>query len=190
MAAAPRNLESNCAPIMPVVIDWVQDPTKGLTRQIARKSTGGKGPRKPLATKAARKAAPATGGVKKVKKPPDDPIASVTLPKFIVEACFLNPAETPSKAQRKILKDFYGTEYNRKGTTFMLKLPPFDYEYGYYIRDLIAEHYLVSEIKEHRAIIRSKSSMSFRFNIKDAAGKVYKYKVSCTENLILCEVRP
>ena len=36
------------------------------TKQTARKSTGGKAPRKQLATKAARKSAPATGGVKKV----------------------------------------------------------------------------------------------------------------------------
>ena len=35
------------------------------TKQTARKSTGGKAPRKQLATKAARKLAPATGGVKK-----------------------------------------------------------------------------------------------------------------------------
>ena len=35
------------------------------TKQTARKSTGGKAPRKALATKAARKSAPATGGVKK-----------------------------------------------------------------------------------------------------------------------------
>ena len=35
------------------------------TKQNARKSTGGKAPRKALATKAARKSAPATGGVKK-----------------------------------------------------------------------------------------------------------------------------
>ena len=35
------------------------------TKQTARKSTGGKTPRKQLATKAARKSAPATGGVKK-----------------------------------------------------------------------------------------------------------------------------
>jgi len=35
------------------------------TKQTARKSTGGKAPRKMLATKAARKSAPATGGVKK-----------------------------------------------------------------------------------------------------------------------------
>ncbi|RKO90991.1 hypothetical protein BDK51DRAFT_17491 [Blyttiomyces helicus] len=34
------------------------------TKQTARKSTGGKAPRKQLATKAARKSAPASGGVK------------------------------------------------------------------------------------------------------------------------------
>ena len=35
------------------------------TKQTARKSTGGKAPRKQLATKASRKTAPHTGGVKK-----------------------------------------------------------------------------------------------------------------------------
>jgi hypothetical protein len=35
------------------------------TKQTARKYTGGKAPLKQLATKAARKSAPATGGVKK-----------------------------------------------------------------------------------------------------------------------------
>jgi histone H3 len=35
------------------------------TKQTARKSTGGSAPRKTLATKAARKSAPSTGGVKK-----------------------------------------------------------------------------------------------------------------------------
>lgn len=35
------------------------------TKQTARKSTGGKAPRKHLATKAARKTGPATGGVRK-----------------------------------------------------------------------------------------------------------------------------
>ena len=35
------------------------------TKQTARKSTGGKAPRKQLATKAARKSAPSAGGVKK-----------------------------------------------------------------------------------------------------------------------------
>jgi histone H3 len=35
------------------------------TKQTARKSTGAKAPRKQLASKAARKSAPATGGIKK-----------------------------------------------------------------------------------------------------------------------------
>lgn len=39
--------------------------TMARTKQTARKSTGGKEPRKQLATKAARKSAPTTGGVKK-----------------------------------------------------------------------------------------------------------------------------
>ena len=38
------------------------------TKQTARKSTGGKAPRKQLATKAARKSAPASGGVKKLHR--------------------------------------------------------------------------------------------------------------------------
>ncbi|KAK1812800.1 hypothetical protein LTR12_012827 [Friedmanniomyces endolithicus] len=36
------------------------------TKQTARKSTGGKAPRKQLASKAARKSAPSTGGVKRI----------------------------------------------------------------------------------------------------------------------------
>ncbi|KAF8653224.1 hypothetical protein HU200_062679 [Digitaria exilis] len=42
-----------------------QQAPMARTKQTARKSTGGKAPRKQLATKAARKSAPATGGVKK-----------------------------------------------------------------------------------------------------------------------------
>ena len=38
------------------------------TKQTARKSTGGKAPRKQLASKAARKATPETGGVKKAHR--------------------------------------------------------------------------------------------------------------------------
>ncbi|KAK7306138.1 hypothetical protein VNO77_44059 [Canavalia gladiata] len=49
--------------------ECVRRRTKSLemarTKQTARKSTGGKAPRKQLATKAARKSAPTTGGVKK-----------------------------------------------------------------------------------------------------------------------------
>merc|ERR1712174_149398 len=43
----------------------IQKKKMARTKQTARKSTGGKAPRKQLATKAARKSAPSTGGVKK-----------------------------------------------------------------------------------------------------------------------------
>ncbi|XP_040316419.1 uncharacterized protein LOC121020436 [Herpailurus yagouaroundi] len=49
--------------MMPMALDEM--PAMARTKQTARKSTGGKAPRKQLATKAARKSAPATGGVKK-----------------------------------------------------------------------------------------------------------------------------
>ena len=48
-----------------VLIKSNQSFKMARTKQTARKSTGGKAPRKQLATKAARKSAPATGGVKK-----------------------------------------------------------------------------------------------------------------------------
>jgi histone H3 len=47
------------------IVKRKKENTMARTKQTARKSTGGKAPRKQLATKAARKSAPATGGVKK-----------------------------------------------------------------------------------------------------------------------------
>jgi histone H3 len=49
----------------PTKIQSKKSSKMARTKQTARKSTGGKAPRKQLATKAARKSAPATGGVKK-----------------------------------------------------------------------------------------------------------------------------
>ena len=53
--------------LLPAGFQW---KTLGMarTKQTARKSTGGKAPRKTLATKAARKSAPADGGVKKPRR--------------------------------------------------------------------------------------------------------------------------
>jgi hypothetical protein len=42
-----------------------QKTTMAQTKQMARRSSGGKVPRKELATKAARKAMPSAGGIKK-----------------------------------------------------------------------------------------------------------------------------
>ena len=68
----PRRLSPLFFPLVYRVSSRVVSPTltrfthsMARTKQTARKSTGGKAPRKQLATKAARKAAPATGGVKK-----------------------------------------------------------------------------------------------------------------------------
>ncbi|XP_061039822.1 uncharacterized protein LOC133087072 [Eubalaena glacialis] len=56
-----------CSEDLKMVIhtDTIERDIMARTKQTARKSTGGKAPRKQLATKAARKSAPATGGVKK-----------------------------------------------------------------------------------------------------------------------------
>ncbi|KAJ9593076.1 hypothetical protein L9F63_027684, partial [Diploptera punctata] len=50
---------------LPAFLAAFPEALGGMAAQTARKSTGGKAPRKQLATKAARKSAPATGGVKK-----------------------------------------------------------------------------------------------------------------------------
>ncbi|KAF4688178.1 hypothetical protein FOZ60_003127 [Perkinsus olseni] len=52
------------SPILKIKITTL-DGGIGGTKQTARKSTGGKAPRKQLASKAARKSTPSTGGIKK-----------------------------------------------------------------------------------------------------------------------------
>jgi histone H3 len=63
-----RSSPSRCLP-PPIHFFWltpnINNEAMARTKQTARKSTGGKLPRKHLATKSARKSAPATGGVKK-----------------------------------------------------------------------------------------------------------------------------
>ncbi|GKU96817.1 hypothetical protein SLEP1_g10009 [Rubroshorea leprosula] len=60
------NFESSCfPPLLKFLRISLLFPEMARTKQTARKSTGGKAPRKQLAAKAARKSAPATGGVKK-----------------------------------------------------------------------------------------------------------------------------
>ncbi|TDZ22988.1 histone H3 [Colletotrichum orbiculare MAFF 240422] len=54
----PAHRKKSFQPLLHVI-------TMARTKQTARKSTGGKAPRKQLASKAARKSAPSTGGVKK-----------------------------------------------------------------------------------------------------------------------------
>ena len=66
LAAPRRKQATNFFPVSsanPALVTALR--TMARTKQTARKSTGGKAPRKQLATKAARKSAPTTGGVKK-----------------------------------------------------------------------------------------------------------------------------
>ena len=58
-------IASICFILYVLVLNFNFKKDMARTKQTARKSTGGKAPRKQLATKAARKSAPATGGVKK-----------------------------------------------------------------------------------------------------------------------------
>ena len=53
------------SPLKPYYLENNSFEKMARTKQTARKSTGGKAPRKQLASKAARKSTPATGGVKK-----------------------------------------------------------------------------------------------------------------------------
>ncbi|XP_040017598.2 histone H3-like [Gasterosteus aculeatus] len=63
--AGPRLNSSASPPDLHTSSEQRYQSIMARTKQTARKSTGGKAPRKQLATKAARKSAPATGGVKK-----------------------------------------------------------------------------------------------------------------------------
>lgn len=61
----PKPIQQNQQPQKTKEKNICSSTIMARTKQTARKSTGGKAPRKQLATKAARKSAPATGGVKK-----------------------------------------------------------------------------------------------------------------------------
>ena len=64
-SSAQVNIKRPLHPFESVQVSHSENKKMARTKQTARKSTGGKAPRKQLATKAARKSAPATGGVKK-----------------------------------------------------------------------------------------------------------------------------
>ena len=66
-AASPSPAAASSSPAAedPFAFDEPPPRATGRIKQTAKRSTGGKAPRKQLATKAARKTAPVTGGVKK-----------------------------------------------------------------------------------------------------------------------------
>lgn len=76
------------------------------TKQTARKSTGGKAPRKQLATKAARKSAPATGGVKKPHRFKPGTVALREIRKFQKSTELLVRKLPFQRLVREIAQDF------------------------------------------------------------------------------------
>ena len=78
------------------------------TKQTARKSTGGKAPRKQLATKAARKSAPATGGVKKPHRYRPGTVALREIRRYQKSADLLIRKLPFQRLVREITQDFKG----------------------------------------------------------------------------------
>ncbi|KAK2657039.1 hypothetical protein Ddye_010091 [Dipteronia dyeriana] len=76
------------------------------TKQTARKSTGGKAPKKQLATKAAKKSAPTTGGVKKPHRYRLGTVALHEVQKYQKSTEFLIRKLPFQRLVREIAQDF------------------------------------------------------------------------------------
>ena len=76
------------------------------TKQTARKSTGGKAPRRQLATKAARKSVPATGGVRKPHRYRPGTVALRQIRKYQKSTELLLRKLPFQKLVREIAQDF------------------------------------------------------------------------------------
>ena len=78
------------------------------TKQTAHKSTGGKAPRKHLATKAARKSAPAVGGVKKPHRYRPGTVALCEIHRYQKSTDLLIRRLPFQRLVREIAQDFQG----------------------------------------------------------------------------------
>jgi histone H3 len=76
------------------------------TKQTARKSTGGKAPRKALATKAARKSAPANPGVKRPHRYRPGTVALREIRRYQSSTILLIRAKPFSRLVREVAQDF------------------------------------------------------------------------------------
>lgn len=88
------------------------------TKQTARMSTGGRAPRPQLATKAARKSAPATGGLRK-RKPRYRPgtVALREIRKFQKSTELLIRKLPFQRLVREIAQDLFGNKYRFQSAT-------------------------------------------------------------------------
>lgn len=104
---SPTPLSSNTnppslLPITTLLINYHHNSTK----QTARKSTGGKAPRKQLATKAARKSAPTAGGVKKPHRYRPGTVALREIRKYQKSTDLLIRKAPFQRLVREIAQDF------------------------------------------------------------------------------------
>ncbi|KAM0002562.1 putative transcription factor Hap3/NF-YB family [Helianthus debilis subsp. tardiflorus] len=76
------------------------------TKKTTHKSTGGKAPRKQLATKAARKSAPTTGGVKKPHRYHPGTVALREIRKYQKSTELLSRKLSFQRLVREIARDF------------------------------------------------------------------------------------
>ena len=76
------------------------------TKQTARKSTGAKAPRKSLATKQAKKATPATGGVKKSRRFHPGTVALREIRRYQKSTALLLRKAPFSRLVREVSQDF------------------------------------------------------------------------------------
>jgi len=91
------------------------------TKQTARKSTGGKVPRKQLATKAARKSAPVTGGVKKPHRYRPGTVALREIRRY-QKSTDLLVRKAPFQRLVKEISQDYGTKEERYQASAILAL--------------------------------------------------------------------
>ena len=91
------------------------------TKQTARKSTGGKAPRKQLATKAARKSAPATGGVKKPHRYRPGTVALREIRRYQKSTELLLPKLPFQRLLREIVQDYVTTLHFQDTTIMAMK---------------------------------------------------------------------
>ena len=97
------------------------------TKQTARKSTGGKAPRKNLATKAARKSAAATGGVKKPHRYRPGTVALREIRRYQKSTELLLKKAPFQRLVREIAQDFKSDLRMEKATLLALQDSAEDY---------------------------------------------------------------
>ncbi len=95
-----------CSNTTPIIPSFIKIYYQHSTKQTARKSTGGKAPRKQLATKAARKSAPTAGGVKKPHRYRPGTVALREIRKYQKSTDLLIRKAPFQRLVREIAQDF------------------------------------------------------------------------------------